>query len=75
MRTSKRIGTVRKGRPAPGYRYNTSGISGSVGNNGYSWSCTTNSVYGLDLSFSSQHLSVSGSDHRTRGFQLRCLSE
>ncbi len=61
--------------PAPGYRDWPSGAPVSVGNHGFSWSSATSGIGGLDLNFSSQHLSTSRSDYRALGFQLRCLSE
>ncbi len=61
--------------PAPGYRYRDTGEPVGVGFHGFSWSSATRGIDGLDLSFNSQHLGTSRSDHRAGGFQLRCLSE
>ncbi|WP_294601156.1 hypothetical protein [uncultured Rikenella sp.] len=47
----------------------------SVGNGGFSWSSVTSGINGVELYCHSQDLDTSGSDNRTHGFQLRCLSE
>ncbi|WP_300828717.1 hypothetical protein [uncultured Rikenella sp.] len=69
------------GRSAPGFRdfgrAGYEGITRSVGNYGFSWSCTP--VAGdftvRCLDFSTQGLHPSGAHYRAIGFQLRCLSE
>ncbi|WP_294601212.1 hypothetical protein [uncultured Rikenella sp.] len=64
-------------RTAPGYRNFPSGIPGSVGSRGYSWSCTpaTGDVTVQYLDFGTQGLNTSSSYYRALGLQLRCLSE
>ncbi|WP_300730488.1 hypothetical protein [uncultured Rikenella sp.] len=47
----------------------------SVGNDGFNWSATANVFFGVYLNFSMQLLNPSTANHRSHGFQLRCLSE
>ncbi|WP_299457475.1 hypothetical protein [uncultured Rikenella sp.] len=63
--------------PAPGSRGRGEGALWSVGNGGYSWSCTpvTGDVTVRYLDFYTQNLYPSGAHNRGHGFQLRCLSE
>ncbi len=61
--------------PAPGFRAFDEGALWHVGNRGFVWSSAASSIYGLDLSFSSQYLYPSSVDYRGHGLQLRCLSE
>ena len=67
--------------PAPGYRdfgrAGWVGIARSLGNHGYSWSCTpvTDDVTVRYLDFNTQGLIPSIAHNRGHGFQLRCLSE
>ncbi len=67
--------------PAPGYRdfgrAGWVGIARSLGNHGYSWSCTpvTGDVTVRYLGFATQNLTPSYAHNRGHGFQLRCLSE
>ena len=67
--------------PAPGYRdfgrTGYEGVAKSIGNDGYSWSCTpvTDGVTVRYLGFYTQSLNASYADSRAHGFQLRCLSE
>ncbi|WP_294600406.1 hypothetical protein [uncultured Rikenella sp.] len=69
------MGTPLAWYPAPGYRGYGEGALWHVGNYGFSWSSATSGIYGLDLGFSSQYFGTSGSDYRSHGFLLRCLSE
>ncbi|WP_297831665.1 hypothetical protein [uncultured Rikenella sp.] len=68
-------------RTAPGYRdygrASYEGVARSVGNSGYSWSCTpvTGDVTVRYLGFYTQGLYPSNAHYRGHGFQLRCLSE
>jgi len=59
---------------APGYRNNSSGEPGGVGDYGYSWSSAVSVIYGRFLWFYSQGLDPSNSNYRANGRQLRCLS-
>ncbi|WP_297832382.1 hypothetical protein [uncultured Rikenella sp.] len=66
---------------APGYRdfgrAGYEGVARSVGNHGYSWSCTpvTGGVTVRYLGFYMQELGPGSAHNRGHGFQLRCLSE
>ncbi len=59
---------------APGYRNNSSGEPGGVGNNGYSWSSAVSGINGRFLWFNTQDLDPSNTNNRANGRQLRCLS-
>jgi uncharacterized protein (TIGR02145 family) len=60
--------------PAAGYRFNINGALDDRGNNGYYWSSTENGTSGRRLTFTSGNAST-GSDNRTYGFSVRCVSE
>jgi uncharacterized protein (TIGR02145 family) len=60
--------------PAAGYRFNINGALDDRGGNGYYWSSTENGPSGRRLTFTSGNASV-GTDNRTYGFSVRCVSE
>ncbi|WP_294598583.1 hypothetical protein [uncultured Rikenella sp.] len=64
---------------APGYRdagqSGLFGISGSVGNAGYSRSSSISGTDGMHLDFGVAWIEPSSAHHRGHGLQLRCLSE
>ena len=61
--------------PAPGYRFNHTGVAGVIGHFGYGWTSTIRDPYGMFLGFSTTILNPCAADGRAYGFQLRCLSE
>ncbi|WP_300727241.1 hypothetical protein [uncultured Rikenella sp.] len=61
--------------PAPGHRDGLSGVLGSVGNNGLSYSSAIDGVYSVFLWFHSQALVPGNVSYRDFGRPLRCLSE
>ncbi|WP_294598500.1 hypothetical protein [uncultured Rikenella sp.] len=69
-------GARHKEIPAPGCRDNFNGEMVSIGNRGYSWSSTADSIYGSLLYFFMTSLQPQNITHyRAYGLQLRCLSE
>ncbi|WP_294594613.1 hypothetical protein [uncultured Rikenella sp.] len=61
--------------PAPGNRGGYEGALHDVGNLGYGWSSTVGGTNGVNLVFGVPWVVPGYLDHRTYGFQLRCLSE
>ncbi|WP_297831521.1 hypothetical protein [uncultured Rikenella sp.] len=47
----------------------------SAGKDGYSWSCSPDELYSLDLNFNVTWLDSGTSHYRSHGLPLRCLSE
>ncbi|WP_294597792.1 hypothetical protein [uncultured Rikenella sp.] len=64
-------------RPAPGFRDNDRqfGLLWRCGSVGYIWSASTEGTQGITLGFYVTYLNPANADHRSRGLQLRCLSE
>jgi uncharacterized protein (TIGR02145 family) len=60
--------------PAAGYRSNLSGTLSYRGSNGYYWSSTENGSYAWYLSFYSSS-AIPGSNYRSNGISVRCVSE
>ncbi|WP_294596896.1 hypothetical protein [uncultured Rikenella sp.] len=60
---------------APGYRRDNTGMLGTAGYYGSSWSSAISVENGMSLRFYTAWLVPSSDYSRAYGFQLRCLSE